>query len=96
MLTFAAFMGLTFLSTVPPTAGLVTKFFGTANLATLFGLVMLVHQVGGFLGAYLGGKVFDATGSFDLVWYIDIALAVGAALIHLPIKEAPVVRPVAA
>jgi predicted MFS family arabinose efflux permease len=74
----------------------VTKFFGTANLATLFGLVMLVHQVGGFLGAYLGGKVFDATGSFDLVWYIDIALAAGAALVHLPIQEAPVVRPVAA
>jgi MFS family permease len=88
MLTFAAFMGLTFLSTVPPTAGLVTKFFGTANLATLFGLVMLVHQVGGFLGAYLGGKIFDATGSFDWVWYIDVVLAIGAALIHLPIKEA--------
>ncbi len=96
MLTFAAFMGLTFLSTVPPTAGLVTKFFGTANLATLFGLVMLVHQLGGFLGAYLGGKVFDATGSFDLIWYIDIALAVGAALIHLPIREARVTRPVVA
>ena len=92
MLTFAAFMGLTFLSTVPPTAGLVTKFFGTANLATLFGLVMLVHQMGGFLGAYLGGKIFDATGSFDLVWYIDVVLAVGAALIHLPIKEAPMER----
>ena len=92
LLTFAAFMGLTFLSTVPPTAGLVTKFFGTANLATLFGLVMLVHQLGGFLGAYLGGKIFDATGSFDLVWYIDVVLAIGAALIHLPIKEAPVER----
>ena len=97
MLTFAAFMGLTFLSTVPPTAGLVTKFFGTANLATLFGLVMLVHQVGGFLGAYLGGKIFDATGSFDLVWYIDVVLAIGAALIHLPIKEAALApKPLAA
>jgi MFS family permease len=92
LLMFAAFMGLTFLSTVPPTAGLVTKFFGTANLATLFGLVMLVHQVGGFLGAYLGGKIFDVTGSFDWVWYIDVVLAVGAALIHLPIKEATVQR----
>lgn len=90
LLLFAAFMGLTFLSTVPPTAGLVTKFFGTANLATLFGLVMLVHQLGGFLGAYLGGKIFDMTGSFDWVWYIDVVLAVGAALIHLPIKEAKV------
>ena len=92
MLTFAAVMGLTFLSTVPPTAGLVSKFFGTANLATLFGIVMLTHQVGGFFGAYLGGKIFDATGSFDWVWYIDITLAVGAALIHLPIKEAEFVH----
>jgi MFS family permease len=92
MLVFAAVMGLTFLSTVPPTAGLVAKFFGTANMATLFGVVMLTHQVGGFLGAWLGGKVFEATGSFDWIWYIDILLAVGAALIHLPIREAPIVR----
>ena len=94
MLAFAAVMGLTFLSTVPPTAGLVAKFFGTANMATLFGLVMLTHQVGGFFGAYLGGRVFEATGSFDWVWYIDIVLAVGAALIHLPIREAEIVRKV--
>lgn len=88
MLVFAAVMGLTFLSTVPPTAGLVAKFFGPANMATLFGIVMLTHQVGGFLGAWLGGKVFEATGNYDWVWYIDIVLAVGAALIHLPIREA--------
>jgi MFS family permease len=92
MLMFAAVMGLTFLSTVPPTAGLVAKFFGVGNMATLFGVVMLTHQVGGFLGAWLGGKVFEATGSFDWVWYLDILLAVGAALIHLPIREARVVR----
>jgi predicted MFS family arabinose efflux permease len=92
MLTFAAVMGLTFLSTVPPTVGLVAKFFGTGNMAMLFGIVMLSHQVGGFLGAWLGGQVFEATGSYDWVWYIDIVLAVGAALIHLPIREAPVVR----
>jgi predicted MFS family arabinose efflux permease len=85
---FAAVMGLTFLSTVPPTAGLVAKFFGTANMATLFGVVMLTHQIGGFLGAWLGGKVFEATGNYDWVWYIDIMLAIGAALIHLPIREA--------
>lgn len=95
VLVFAAVMGLTFLSTVPPTAGLVAKFFGPANMATLFGIVMLTHQVGGFLGAFLGGKVFEATGSYDWIWYIDIVLAAGAALIHLPISEAPV-RPVAA
>ncbi|VWX62011.1 Predicted arabinose efflux permease, MFS family [Burkholderiales bacterium 8X] len=88
MLVFAAVMGITFLSTVPPTAGLVAKMFGPANMAMLFGLVMLAHQVGGFLGAYLGGYVFQATGSYDIVWYIDIALAAGAALVNLPIREA--------
>jgi len=87
VLAFAAVMGLTFLSTVPPTAGLVARFFGPAHMATLFGLVMLSHQVGGFLGAWLGGQVFEATGGYDIVWFIDIALAVAAALIHLPIVE---------
>ncbi|MRD46496.1 MFS transporter [Caenimonas koreensis DSM 17982] len=96
VLIFAAVMGVTFLSTVPPTAGLVAKFFGTANMATLFGIVMLTHQVGGFLGAYLGGQIFQATGSYDWVWYIDIVLAVGAALVHMPIQEAKVVRGAAA
>ena len=76
-------------STVPPTAGLVAKMFGTANMAMLFGIVMLSHQIGGFLGAYLGGTVFQATGSYDWVWYVDIALAIGAALVSLPIREAP-------
>ena len=92
MLLFAAAMGVTFLSTVPPTAGLVAKFFGTRHMATLFGLVMLTHQVGGFLGAWLGGKVFEANGNYDLVWYVDIVLAAGAALIHLPIREAVMAR----
>jgi predicted MFS family arabinose efflux permease len=88
MLAFAAVMGITFLSTVPPTAGLVAKFFGPANMAMLFGVVMLTHQIGGFLGAWLGGKVFEANGNYNWIWYIDIVLAVGAALIHLPIREA--------
>ncbi len=96
VLAFSAVMGLTFLSTVPPTAGLVAKFFGLGNMATLFGVVMLSHQVGGFLGAWLGGRVFEATGSFDWIWYVDIVLAVGAALLNLPIREAPVVRATAA
>jgi predicted MFS family arabinose efflux permease len=91
VLIFAAVMGLTYLSTVPPTAGLVTKFFGPANMATLFGLVMLTHQMGAFVGTWLGGKVFEWTGSYDWAWYIDIVLAIGAALIHLPIREAPLV-----
>lgn len=88
MLVFAAVMGLTYLSTVPPTAGLVAKFFGPANMATLFGIVMLSHQIGGFTGAWLGGKVFTMTGSYDTIWIIDVLLAVGAALVHMPIKEA--------
>jgi predicted MFS family arabinose efflux permease len=88
LLVFAAVMGLTFLSTVPPTVGLVGKFFGMANIATLFGMVMLTHQIGGFLGAWLGGKAFELTGSYDWMWYADALLALGAALIHLPIREA--------
>ncbi|WP_431097662.1 MFS transporter [Polaromonas aquatica] len=96
MLIFAAVMGVTFLSTVPPTVGLVAKMFGTANMAMLFGVVMLSHQVGGFLGAYLGGYVFQATGSYDWVWYIDIVLAAGAALVNLPIREALLPRQMAA
>lgn len=92
VLLFAAVMGLTFLSTVPPTAGLVAKLFGVGNMATLFGIVMLTHQIGGFLGAWLGGKVFEATGSYDWLWYVDIMLALGAALIHLPIREARLPR----
>ena len=92
VLAFAAVMGLTFLSTVPPTAGLIAKFFGTANMATLFGIVLLTHQIGGFLGAWLGGRVLEATGNYNGVWYIDIVLAIGAALLHLPIREARVLR----
>lgn len=92
LLAFAAVMGVTFLSTVPPTAGLVARFFGPGNMAMLFGVVMLTHQIGGFLGAWLGGQVFAATGSYDWVWYLDVALAFGAALLHLPIDEKPVLR----
>jgi len=93
VLLFAAVMGISFLSTVPPTAGLVARFFGPAHMGTLFGLVMVTHQIGGFLGAYLGGKAFELTGSYDWMWYADIVLAVGAALVHLPIREAPAPLP---
>jgi predicted MFS family arabinose efflux permease len=84
---FAAGLGFTWLATVPPTAGLVGKLYGTRYLATLFGITLLSHQVGGFLGAWLGGIALDRTGSFDWMWYADIALAAGAALINLPIRE---------
>jgi predicted MFS family arabinose efflux permease len=92
-MVFAVVLGFTYLSTVPPTVGLVGKLHGVRYVATLFGIVMLSHQVGGFLGAWLGGYLFERTGSYDWLWYIDIMLAVGAALIHMPIKEAPKLRP---
>ena len=92
-MVFAIVLGFTYLSTVPPTVGLVGKLHGIRYVATLFGIVMFSHQVGGFLGAWLGGYVFERTGSYDWLWYIDIMLAVGAALIHMPIKEAPTPRP---
>ena len=86
-LLFAMVIGFTYLATVPPTIGLIAKLFGPRFMATLFGIVMLSHQVGGFLGAWLGGKLFEATGGYDWMWYADIMLAIGAALIHLPIRE---------
>jgi predicted MFS family arabinose efflux permease len=84
---FAAGIGFTYLSTVPPTVGLVAKLLGARYLATLFGIVMLSHQVGGFLGAWLGGKAFEASGSYDWMWFADIALCLFAAAVHLPIRE---------
>jgi predicted MFS family arabinose efflux permease len=84
---FAAGIGFTYLSTVPPTAGLVAKLRGARYLATLFGIVMLSHQIGGFLGAWLGGKAFEATGSYDWMWLADITLCLFAAIVQLPIRE---------
>jgi len=86
---FAAVLGLTWLSTVPPTVGLVAKLFGTRYLATLFGLTLLSHQMGGFFGAWLGGLAMSRFGNYSWMWYADILLALGAALINLPIREAP-------
>ena len=84
---FAAALGATWLATVPPTAGLTAKLFGTRYLATLFGLTLLTHQVGGFLGAWLGGIAVVSTGSYTWMWWADAALALGAALVNLPIRE---------
>jgi predicted MFS family arabinose efflux permease len=86
---FAAGLGLTWLATVPPTAAIVGKLFGIRYLATLFGLTLLSHQIGGFLGAYLGGLAFAQSGDYQWMWYADMALAALAAAVNLPIREAP-------
>ncbi|MGY2048745.1 MFS transporter [Methylobacterium sp. JK268] len=95
---FAAVMGLTWLGTVPLTSGLVARVFGVAHLGTLFGIVFLSHQVGSFLGAWLGGVVLDVTGSYDLVWGATALAGLVAALLHFPIDDRPVLlgRPLAA
>jgi MFS family permease len=85
---FGAVLGATWLATVPPTAGLVGKLFGARYLATLFGLTLLSHQIGGFFGAYLGGIAVDSSGNYQWMWYADMALASLAALVNLPIREA--------
>ena len=84
---FAAALGFTWLATVPPTAGIVGKLFGTRYLATLFGLTLLTHQIGGFLGAWLGGLAMAHDGNYLWMWYADISLAIAAALVNLPIRE---------
>ncbi|MDE0253900.1 MAG: MFS transporter, partial [Rhodospirillaceae bacterium] len=89
---FSAFLGLLWLSTVPLTTGLVAQFFGMQYMSGLFGVVFFGHQIGGFLGVYLGGILYDASGSYEVVWWMGVALGVLAGLIHLPIKEAPVPR----
>jgi MFS family permease len=89
---FAVGLGLTWLATVPPTAAIVGKLFGTRYLGTLFGLTLLSHQIGGFLGAWLGGLAITRFGDFGWMWYADMTLAAAAALVNLPIREAPVLR----
>jgi MFS family permease len=95
-LVFSAVLGLLWLSTVPPTSGLVALMFGTRWLAMLFGFAFFSHQVGGFLGVWLGGLLFERTGSYDAVWWLSILLGLLSAAINLPIVEKPVVRPLAA
>lgn len=84
---FAAGLGLTWLATVPPTAGIIGKLFGARYLATLFGFTLLSHQVGGFFGAWLGGLVLQHLGDYSWMWYADIVLALVAAAANLPIRE---------
>ena len=91
-LLFAAGMGLMWLSTVPPTSGLVSLMFGTRWLATLYGFAFFSHQVGGFLGAWMGGLLYERTGSYDIVWWLAVAFGILSAVINLPIEEKPVLR----
>jgi hypothetical protein len=87
-----ALLGLLWLATIPLTSGLVATFFGTTWMSMLFGIVFLSHQLGAFLGVWLGGRIFDITQSYDLMWWISIGLGVLAGLINLPISESPVAR----
>ncbi|GAB3495117.1 MFS transporter [Curvibacter fontanus] len=89
---FSAVMGVLWLSTVPPTNAIVAQIFGVAHLSMLGGFVFFSHQVGSFMGVWLGGYLYDKTGSYDIVWYIAIGLGVAAALVNLPVREAAIRR----
>ncbi|KAA2242108.1 MFS transporter [Salinarimonas soli] len=91
-LVFSGVMGFLWLSTVPPTSGLVMQMFGTRYMAMLFGFAFLSHQVGSFAGVWLGGVLYERSGSYDVVWWLSVALGIASAVIALPIKERPVVR----
>jgi MFS family permease len=91
---FAATMGFLWLSTVPPTNAIVAQIFGVQYMSMLGGFVFFSHQVGSFLGVWLGGKLYDATGSYDIVWWICIGLSVFAVLMNLPVRETAIARPV--
>ncbi len=87
VMMFAGILGLLWLSTVPLTSGLVAQIFGPQYLSTLFGIVFLSHQIGSFLGVWLGGYLYDSTGSYDVVWWIGVVLGIASALLHWPINE---------
>jgi predicted MFS family arabinose efflux permease len=89
---FAAVMGVLWLSTVPPTNAAVAQIFGIQHLSMLSGFIFFSHQIGSFMGVWLGGYMYDKTGSYDLVWYITIGLGIFAGLVNLPVREAPIVR----
>ncbi len=89
---FSAVMGMLWLSTVPPTNAAVAQIFGIAHLSMLSGFIFFSHQIGSFMGVWLGGYLYDKTGSYDIVWYLAIALGVLAALVNLPVRESPIQR----
>jgi MFS family permease len=89
---FSAVMGLLWLSTVPPTNAAVAQIFGVAHLSMLSGFIFFSHQIGSFMGVWMGGYLYDKTGSYDIVWYLSIALGIFAALVNLPVRESPIAR----
>ena len=95
-MAFGAGMGLLWLSTIPPTSSLVALMFGTRYMSMLYGFAFFSHQLGGFLGVWLGGVVYERSGSYEVIWWLSILLGVLSALINLPIREQAVVRPVVA
>ena len=96
VILFASFMGLLWLSTVPLTSGLVAQIFGARYMGTLFGFVFFSHQIGSFIGVWLGGRLFDIYGTFIPVWWMGVGLGVAAALLHMPINDKTLVRTQAA
>ena len=93
VLVFSAVMGSLWLATVPLTSGLVAHLYGLRYMGTLYGIVFLSHQLGSFVGVWLGGRLYDVYGSYDAVWWIGVGVGVFSALVHLPIQEAA--RPMA-
>ena len=92
VMVFASLLGLLWLSTVPPTSGLVSQIFGTRYMGILYGIVYLGHQLGSFTGVWLGGYIYDTTGSYDMIWIISILLGLASAVIHIPINDLPLAR----
>ncbi len=92
VLLFAGSMGLLWLSTVPLTSALVAQLFGTQYMSTLFGIVFFSHQIGAFLGAWLGGRLYVETGSYEITWWVSVGLGVMSSLLHWPIDERPAAR----
>jgi predicted MFS family arabinose efflux permease len=90
---FASVMGFLWLSTVPPTNAVVAQIFGVQYMSMLGGIVFLNHQLGSFLGAWLGGKLYESTGSYDIVWWISVGLGLFAAAVNWPVRETPIARP---
>ena len=93
MMAFAVGMGALWLGTVPLTSGVIAKMFGPANLGLLFGVCFLSHQIGSFLGIWIGGYMFDLTGNYDLIWILTVFAGFMAAALHWPIKERAIGQP---